>query len=381
MKMVEEKKKDNIQFRIMYFIGIFMIVAGHCGNGSISLFYEWFPAYSFHLPLFIFVSGYFFINNREKLLKDFFKKILTKFIIPLYLWNLFYGIVILILHKHGIQFGRELSIDSLLILPIYNGHQFIFNLASWFIFPLIVIQVINIFFVKLINKREKLYYVHFIISLLLGFLGVILAMKGYRKDFLLLLIKVLYFIPFFSLGILYRVKLEKHDKLNNLAYFGIIFLIAYLLIYIFWGVKTYTPSGCHDFDNFYRPFIVGILGIAFWLRISRILAPALKDSKIVKYVSRDTFSIMMHHMTGFFVLNTFWLLLSKLHLIQGFDFNRYATNIQYVYAPRNLGHIRLFYVVFAIAFSLFVGYITRLIKNKLGDKIKIIIKKHKWRKA
>ena len=62
--MIKENK-ENIQFRILYFIGIILIVANHAGNGSISLAYEWFPAYSFHLGLFIFASGYFFVIMDE----------------------------------------------------------------------------------------------------------------------------------------------------------------------------------------------------------------------------------------------------------------------------------------------------------------------------
>ena len=35
---------ENKQFRVLYFIGIFLVVANHFGGGSISLLYEWFPA-------------------------------------------------------------------------------------------------------------------------------------------------------------------------------------------------------------------------------------------------------------------------------------------------------------------------------------------------
>ena len=55
------KKEENIQFRILYFIGIILIVANHIGGGGgLSLFYEWFPAYSFHLGLFVFLFWIFF---------------------------------------------------------------------------------------------------------------------------------------------------------------------------------------------------------------------------------------------------------------------------------------------------------------------------------
>ncbi len=364
---MSETKKENIQFRILYFIGMILIVANHCGGGSFSFIYEWFPAYSFHLALFVFASGYFFVNNKGKKIFPFIKKILLKFIVPLYAWNLIYGLIVFVLHKFGFTIGYNLSIDSLLILPLWNGHQFAFNLATWFIVPLFIIQLINIFLIKLMGDRNKFYYIHFIISLLFGFFGVSLAMKGYNQGAFLLLDKVLYFIPFFSLGMLYRVNIEKYDKSSNLVYFGVLFAITLIVIYLFGGVKSYKPSWCNDFDNFYRPFFAGVLGICFWLRVSKILVPVLKNSKIVSLISKNSFSIMIHHFTGFFILNTLWGIAAKIfNFIEGFDFIKYKSSIWYRYIPKGLKQFELLYLIFGIGFSLLLIFIL--------DKTKIFIK-------
>lgn len=363
--MQKEMNKENIQFRILYFIGILLVVAGHAGGGSTSLFYEWFPIYSFHMALFIFCSGYFFINNKDKKIIDVIKKLIKKFLIPLYLWNLFYGILLTILHKCGIEFGLNISLKSLFILPMYDGHQFILNLASWFVWPLVIIQFINIFVLKILNKNDKLYYLYFLITLLLGFIGVTIAIKGYNKGFYLLLDKVLYFLPFFSLGMLYRVKLEKKDTSNNLIYFSILLFITLIEIYIFGGTERYFIAWCKNFDNFYRPFIVGIIGIAFWLRVSKILVPILKDNKIINKISKNTFGIMMHHLTGFFLLSTIWYLLSKVGIITKFNVHLYKNEIYYFYLPKGIKNFIILYVVAGFAYSLFVINIIDKIKTKL----------------
>lgn len=369
------KDKENLQFRILYFIGIILIVANHAGNGSISLVYEWFPAYSFHIGLFVFASGYFFIKNRDVKTIDFIKKLVIKFLIPLFAWNLVYGLLIVFLSQFGYHLGNSFNFKTLFLTPLYNGHQFSFNLASWFLFPLFVIQLINIFIVKLINKKEKLYYVYFFISLLLGFLGVILAINGYYKGFYLLLVKVLYFLPFFSLGILYRLKLEKYDKLSNLLYFGILFLITLISIYAFGGIKKYTPALCNDFDNFYRPFLTGFLGIAFWLRVSKILVPSIGNSKFVKIISKNTFAIMMHQFLGFFLLNTLFYWVFKIFKIYNrFDEFLYKNKIYYFYLPKNLKQFYLLYVVAGIGVSLLISYGLRKLKNKIKSKYKIVKK-------
>ena len=317
------KVKRDMQFSILYFIGIILIVANHVGGGGVSLMYNWFPAYSFHLGLFMFCSGYFFINNKNKSSKEIIKKKIKKLIIPLYGWNLVYGIIITILHQFGIKFGGDFTLENLLLLPIYDGHQFILNLAAWYIPTLFLVEIINIPVLKFLNKKNnKFYYLYFILSILIGFLGVHLAMEGYNKEWWLLLVRMLYFIPFFALGMLYKVKLQEKDTSKNTTYFSIVLILTLVTIYMFGGTKSYTPSWCSDFDNIYRPFITGFLGIAFWLRMSKVLIPILKDSKLVSKISNNTFAIMMHHITGFFLLNTFFAFLAKFtNLINNFDFN------------------------------------------------------------
>lgn len=365
------KTKENIQFRILYFIGIMLIVANHCDGGSVSLVYEWFPAYSFHNALFVFCSGYFFLKNRDTNFLNFFKKLLFKFIIPLYAWNLIYGLIILILHHFGFTFGKPLSFESLFLMPIYDGHQFVFNIPTWFISTLLLVQVINYFFIKLIGKKEFLYIIHFIISILLGFLGVFISMKGYNQGWGLLLCRSLYFIPFFSLGIIYRVFLEKHDKLSNLLYYVILFFVTLIVIYIYGGTKTYLPSWCSGFDDIFRPFIVGTLGILFWLRMSKILAPTLSNSKLVNYISKNTYPIMIHHLFGFFLLNTIWFTLSKIFsFIEYFNDTQYKSYIYYTYLPKNLIQFRILYVIFGIGVSLIIAFTTNKLKLLIKSKLK-----------
>lgn len=363
-------KKENLKFRILYFIGIFFIVSGHIDGGSISLFTEWFPLYTFHLGLFVFASGYFFINNKEKSILSFLSKIIKKFLVPLYIWNFIYGIIITILHKLGFTFGAKLSFHSLFILPIFDGHQFVLNLSSWFIWPLFMLEAIHIFIIKIL-KCKKDYYFYFFYSVLIGFLGVELSILEYNKGLFLLFTRVMYFWPFFSLGMLYRIHLELKDNLNNYIYFSLIFLVSLISFYFFDGTITYTPSWGNDFDNFYRPFLVGFLGIAFWLRISQILVPILKDNKLVLFISRNTFSIMMHHLLGFFLLKCCFYILFKIHIISNFDVKSFKTIFFYKYLPKNISNFTILYVVMGFFIPIVILKIKNYIKNvQNGNKRK-----------
>ena len=52
----------HYQMCILSVIGICFVLLGHLRNdlSASGTFYGWFPYYSFHMPLFLFVSGYFF---------------------------------------------------------------------------------------------------------------------------------------------------------------------------------------------------------------------------------------------------------------------------------------------------------------------------------
>ncbi len=101
-------KSTNIQFKILYALGIFFIVSGHYANGGMSFFYEWFKPYAFHLGLFVFCSGYFYKAENEECIGKYVIGRIKKFIIPLYLWNLFYGLLVLFINMLGGKLPRNL---------------------------------------------------------------------------------------------------------------------------------------------------------------------------------------------------------------------------------------------------------------------------------
>ncbi len=358
---------ENKQFRVLYFIGIFLVVANHFGGGSISLLYEWFPAYSFHLGLFMFCSGYLIFKNRNDSFFHYIKKNILKLLVPLYFWNIIYGLIIIFLHTKGFTIGETFNLFNIFIKPIYNGHQFVFTLATWFIFPLLFLKIINYCVIKLFRDNSKLFIIYFIISLIFGFLGVNLAMKGYNHGGYLLLVKIMYFSPFFALGMLYNQVFEKYDNLNSWVYFAIIFILTLTVTYVFGGTKEYVAAWCNNFDNIFRPFIVGILGILFWLRVSKILEPVLSKSKLIMTVSRNTYDIVIHHIMGYFILNYIYYRLS-VNFFTDFNAEAFKNNIYYFYTPKGINNFLILYLVFGFGFSLLMIYLKKVIRRKIKKK-------------
>ncbi|MCQ2957978.1 MAG: acyltransferase [Candidatus Gastranaerophilales bacterium] len=364
----ENKDNTNYVFKLLYAIGIILIVAGHCQGGGFSLFYEFFPMCAFHLGLFMFASGYFYKCEYENNVKQYILKKIKRLIIPLYLWNIFYAFVIYCLHSHGFFLKKAVTLNAIFIEPILNGHQFMLNLGGWFIIPLFSIHILNI----LIRKIFKIYnikineFIFFAISLGLGCLGVSLAHAGYNHDWFLFLDRILYFIPFYGLGILYK-KYEQYDKVNNLIYFSVILAIALYYIYDKGGMPFFVPAWCNNFTaNPILPFIVGFLGVAFWLRIAKILEPAIGKSKSVNAIANNTYSIMINHLSGFFILNACFAFISKYTAhFQNFDMNKYKTDVFYNYLPGGLDQMLILYLITGIVFSIIVQFILDKISVKL----------------
>jgi len=363
----------NYQFKILYAFGIIFIVAGHTNyNGGIAFLDNWFIPYAFHVGLFAFASGYFYKRTHQSNIMVYIKKKFTHLIIPLFIWNIFYGVLVYALRFKGFTIGGDFTIENLLLTPITTGHQFAYNLAGWFVIPLFIIEVCNIVFRKVLEKlKMENEFLIFALYLIAGLCGAWLSMNGYNSGWLLVLARTLYLLPFFALGLLYHAKLEKIDKVPNIIYFAIVFILQLGVITKYGGTVTYSASWCNDFDNIYMPFVVGILGIAFWLRVSRILVPALKDSKCMNYIANNTFSIMIHQFLGFmFVKFLFSLGYRYFSLFPNFDWIEYKTNIFYFYLPQGIVQYTILYLIAGIMIPLAIAYIVGFVKKQLKNKLK-----------
>ena len=183
-----------------------------------------------------------------------------------------------------------------------------------------------------------------------------------KKYLMIILDRVLYFIPFYSLGILYK-KYEKYDRLPSVVYFSIIMGIVIFFIFLKDGIPGFTISWCNDFtSNPLSPFVVGFLGIAFWLRIAKILEPVVGRNKYINIIADNTYSIMINQFLGFMIVKTLFAFISKYSgYFNNFDMYKYKTDIWYYYIPHNLSQLLILYLIAGIIFPIIV----QLTINKL----------------
>jgi len=134
--------------------------------------------------------------------------------------------------------------------------------------------------------------------------------------------------------------------------------LAYLL-----SDCTYFPCGALGV------YLGGALAIAFWLRVARILAPYVKKSRLALYASRHTFDIMMHHFTGFFLVNGVFLTIHVLGAgAADFSVKSFRTQVDYNYAPGGKPELNVLYLAAGMLLPLGVAWMTEQIKKKLIKK-------------
>ena len=208
-------REENKQMRILSAIGMILVVAGHLGYSLFDVG-GLFPYYSFHVFIFLFVSGYFYREEAEQQLLRYIGKKCKALLLPYFIWNLVYGILAVLLHRTGFSIGGELTLWNLFIEPFVSGHQFLYQFPAWFVPALFLIEVLNVLGRRVLSflhlKKEWLI---FAVSLLLGIATVALAKGGHVWGYYKFPGRLLFMMPGFQLGRIYKEKLE--NRVNKIS--------------------------------------------------------------------------------------------------------------------------------------------------------------------
>ena len=162
---------------------------------------------------------------------------------------------------------------------------------------------------------------------------------------------------------------------SNIWYFLTILIIQAIIVAIFHRPPSFIYANPDIAKyGYFMPFISGAIGIALWLRIAKILEPAIGKSKIVNLIADNSFSIMVNHFLGFFIINSFYgLLLTKIFHAGRFDIATFKSNIWYLYCPSGLPQFQIFHLIAGISIpifiQLFLNNITRIFKQRFKISI------------
>ena len=279
--------------RLLIFYGggaIMLVLWGHCLQGcnidSFNIFQNWMfkIIYSFHMPLFMLISGYLFWKSRNKKLKDIIIRRIVTIGIPFLVWNtLLYFRKVVILHE-------ELSIMKYLQSIRYG----IWFLQSIFIITIEVAIIIKI--AERINGKVLVFRNFFLICVALGNLFIDGIIGVHTANL---------FVPF-VVGYLYAErKFDGKREINLNKLFLVCSGIVYIILFLFYKEWSFDYiSGVNPMTSEYKPYIqmeiniyrwiIGIVGSIVFTEIMQLLYVKYMNLRFVKFVNRigkDTLQI------------------------------------------------------------------------------------------
>lgn len=269
---------------ILKAIAIFFVVLGHTLNGGLIEQY----IYSFHIPLFFFLSGMFFKN--DKVINTFKNKSKT-LLIPYFVFGIISILVFLILGKYAVSSLGKGTYNSsffvyfkeLLYGSAYDG-ALKFNLPLWFLPCLFITSISYLLFYKVFkNKTQIIVPILFlIISILINnFISIPVLPFSINTAFTMII--------FYSLGYSFKSNI-KNIKFNKktLICISIIFFIIGLVIGLYNGRIRYSVN---VYNNMLLFFIGSISSIISYISISYLI----NKNKLLEYIGKNTLTILVVH--------------------------------------------------------------------------------------
>ena len=174
-------------------------------------------------------------------------------------------------------------------------------------------------------------------------------------------------LPVYEMGIFYKKILEKYaNKIPDGVMLLAVLIIQFIVVRTCNGL-AFSAVWCSSFANGpIIPYVTTITGIIFWYRISKMLAKIPKVSHIVAYIGDRSFSVMMHHVLGFFIVNTIFYFAYTSQLASAFanfDVHSYFYSVDYVYWIHDNPFTKWIYLAAGLTISLLLYKAEAAVRN------------------
>jgi acyltransferase len=266
-------------------MAIILVVIGHLTTISSGLNQY---IYSFHMPLFFFISGY--LINFEKYInleKTYLIKRASSLIIPYFFFSIIsyiFYIAMDCLYQPQIQnvdvFGKGVFFNLYAVICSANGY--LIDTPLWFL-PCLLITEILFFISKKFFKQNYEFLALVIIFSIIGFLyhvyiplrmpwGIDIALTG---------------IVFYSAGYLFRRKYEDAFFRKSYVFFSVLFFIHITSSFINSRVDMYKLT----YNNYFLFYLSAFSGILFYIYVFKMIKP----SKILQFYGKNSLIILGIH--------------------------------------------------------------------------------------
>ena len=279
------------------FLGILFIYIGHFGESSGKL-YNW--VFQFHVPLFFFVSGFFFKIKQNTNLFEFSKDKIVKYIFP------YFAFTILLLFantiKYNYSFNDVLLQCKLILFGVRNTLQ---SGGAWFLPCLFVINLIYYMLNRLTNKKIILFF----LSLFLYFISIYVLPDNPAvfPSWIWNIDSALFYILYFCIGNISFNFIEdiKERKINTVVSKLLIISVIFFTIFLFFFERSFL--GIFSIGKMY--FLSDILITLILILFNCFFAFLLEKVVLLKNIGKETMYLCLNEV---FIKNIIIDLLSVL---------------------------------------------------------------------
>lgn len=243
-------------------IGIFLMVyahllssAYHAGIGIPEQFFKLSDSmiYSFHMPLFFFLSGLFVEESlRKRGAKDYVIDKFLRIAYPYIVWSILQVSVEIIFAD---QTQKGASLENLFAISYRPWGQF------WFLYVLLLMHIIY----TALNIFGK--YTHFILVII----SVYLYFSPIQIGFMSIANFCMFFI-FFTSGILFKTFFMNMEKINQTPWLGVTLVITLFISTLYAFTNLIEPTRLADRSHIFYFLTFSILGIFAFSTLSQYLA-------------------------------------------------------------------------------------------------------------
>lgn len=284
---------------ILSTFAIIFVVLGHIRFGFIDMsetgtFYGWFPYYAFHLPVFLFISGYFFKDlripeasarvrhgsspafqsqsnsqNGGNMFKEIGRFVLRKaknLLLPYYVVTALFLLFNMQLISWGFTWPQRFTWETWLLKPWTSLYVLTFAVPAWYLIALFLAEMYFLFLrltirrllITLLGKTTKsrannrsnnrsdnrhsddvktgqkndllVEVIMLLFTLALGVLALVIHDQPGVSETARVYLRSVLMLFFMQTGLLYRRHFEKRDNLGNVPYFLIIIIVQFLIL-------------------------------------------------------------------------------------------------------------------------------------------------------
>lgn len=355
-------KNFNMEMNIAKAIGIVTIVACHTGWDISG---DFFPCSSWHVPLFFFISGYFFkpelFQNTNILI--YTKSIIRKYFSRFYAYHIFYGGITWIVYVLFDRIYGQLPDLKTLTVSALDSFPFHLCAANWFLGQL-GLSLLFFTLVMLVMKKITAKNIQSIfIFLSLAIIAIFLANNNFEISYGLkrMLIRTLLTSFYIYTGYLYKNNFEKNVKfdMKNIC---LILTLQTSLHIIFEGKNGMDINQSRIWHNI-SPLIAPFTGIYCILFLSKLLAPLVKPGTLIDKIGRNTLHIMANHLFIIFLIEI---------CILAIDGKSIDTLPQYIINSfYKMEKYKYLYTFLSVIICAYLGetlnYTEKIIKNKITN--------------